>query len=510
MDPVSNAKSIKRPTADRRTRTALAVLAALGLGVGYAYTVPAAAGAPTQALVAKSTAVSTATQVCPIISGAAQAEVEGFTPVLGDGGPQGTAQVTQMGTATPLGSVKTPGLYVGAQSLSGAVTNLAEDSLPVTGQATGDMAPGFTLDATLDSGATGTDSYGLASAACIQPDTNFWFIGAGTDANPVAQLNLVDIDSLTSQVNLTEYDSTGQLNGAAQAANQGLVVQNGSQLNPPGQLTNTAGTPDAFALNVVATTGRVAAALLSGDGKGGGRDFVAAEQPATSLVIPGVPAFATGTTGKLELMLMATSQDADVTLKWIGKSTFTPSVTVPHLAAGHVQSVDISGIPAPGEAGALEIDSNGGPIIGVIKVLETAGGSSDTAYLTPVSALTGDSVVAVDVAGSTVELTNKSAQAAQVRVTTSGPTATGTAATPIQKTVTVPANSTLDVPLAAPTAGNEFAVTVTPLDGASQIYAARVMTGDAPLITIQPMFTASESVLIPPVRADLSGTVPQN
>jgi hypothetical protein len=68
----------------------------------------------------------------------------------------------------------------------------------------------------------------------------------------------------------------------------------------------------------------------------------------------------------------------------------------------------------------------------------------------------------------------------------------------------------MTAPLTAPAGATQFAVTVTPLNGASQIYAARVMTGSGPLITIQPMATALESVQIPPVRSDLSGTVPQN
>jgi hypothetical protein len=124
--------------------------------------------------------------------------------------------------------------------------------------------------------------------------------------------------------------------------------------------------------------------------------------------------------------------------------------------------------------------------------------------------------VAENQAGSSVELTNESTQSAQVKVTTTGqaaPAATGQTPPPpaVQaQTVTVPAQTTMVVPLTAPTGITQFAVTVTPQDGASQIFAARVMTGTGPLITIQPMFTALESVLIPPVQSDLSGTVPQN
>jgi hypothetical protein len=47
------------------------------------------------------------------------------------------------------------------------------------------------------------------------------------------------------------------------------------------------------------------------------------------------------------------------------------------------------------------------------------------------------------------------------------------------------------------------------MDGAASVYAARIMTGDGGLITIQPMSTALETVNVPAVRSDLSGAVPQ-
>jgi len=522
MDPVSNATrtTVKAGGSIRRAQVAIAVFAALGVGLAYSYAVPAVAGSPLPSVVAKSTYVNLATEVCPIVTGLNQASMAAFSPVIAGStstSTKDTAEVNQMGTQKPLATLTANGGYATSPSLSGAVTDLADDSLPLIGQATGGLAPGFTVDGTLQSGSTGTDGYGLASAACVEPGTDFWFIGAGTDANPLAQLNLANTDPLTAQVNLSEYGPNGQLSGAAQTANQGLVVPAQGQVSPPGELIDPSAAPSPIAVNIVATTGRVTAALLAGDAKGAGRDFIAAEQPATSLVIPGIPAPATGTTMKLQLMLMATSQDADVTLKWVGKSSFTPSLTVPHLPAGHVQSIDISSIPGPGEAGALEIDSTGGtPIIGAIKVTQTTSGATDTAYLTPVTALTGDSVVAENQTGSSVELTNESAQSAQVKVTTTGQAAPAKAGqTPpppaVQaQTVTVPAQTTMVVPLPAPTGITQFAVTVTPQNGASQIFAARVMTGTGPLITIQPMFTALESVLIPPVQSDLSGTVPQN
>ncbi|HEV2641018.1 MAG TPA: DUF5719 family protein [Actinocrinis sp.] len=494
---------------NRRIRVAASVVVALGACLGYAYAVPAAAGTPATPIPAKATAISAITETCPIVTGTKDADVAAYDPAL-PGAAAGEAIVVQQNTTDPLVDTTKPGTYFYAGSLSGDVTDLDIDSFPLTGRAAGGLAPGYTTDAALESGNSGTGEYGLAAAACAQPDTGFWFIGAGTETTPVVQLGLVDTDDLTAQVNLAEYGPNGLMSGAAQDANEGLVVQTHNQASPPGQLIDPANPPGAIALHVIATTGRVTAGMLAGDGKGGGRDFIQAQTPASTLVIPGIPAPPAGTTMKLQLMLMATTQDADVTMKWVGNSSFTPSVTVPHLSAGHVQSVDISAIPSAGENGALEIDSTGGtPIIGAIKVTESKGGSSDTAYLTPVPALTGDSVVAMNRAGSSVILTDENAKPAQVRIATTTQSGSNAPNTTTQ-TVTVPGKATVATALTAPPGAAQFAITVTPLDGAAQVYAARVMTGDAPLLTIQPMYSALESVQIPPVRADMSGTVPQN
>jgi hypothetical protein len=117
--------------------------------------------------------------------------------------------------------------------------------------------------------------------------------------------------------------------------------------------------------------------------------------------------------------------------------------------------------------------------------------------------LTGESVVADNSSGSVVELTNTGGKDAQVNVTVEG---TGT---PAPQTVTVPAQSTKAVTLLAPKGAAAFAVSVTPLNGANSIYAARVMTAGGGMVTVQPMTTALETVQIPAVRDDLSGTVPQ-
>lgn len=489
----------------RRLQVAVGVIAAIGVGVAYAYGVPPAAATPQSTAAPKSTAVRTATLVCPEITGPSDATVNAFTPsgVAGASAPAAgdTATLTAQGAKNPLTTFKQTGnLYVNG-GLSGDAANLNQESIPVVGTANGGYAPGFTVTETLSSGSI-TDQHGLASTPCTAPDIDFWYLGADPSSKSSAKINLYDSDQLPAQVNLAVFTPNGPVNSATMQLGQVLLVPAGNQANNPIDLSTYNNTGDPVAVHVVTTAGRVSAALLDSGGFSG-RDFILAQRPAAHLVLPGVPAPSAKPASpmKLQLTLFSPNADTDVSLHWIGGSKITPTVTAPHLAAGKVEQVDISNVPAAGEAGALQIDSsNGTPFLAEIKV--TGEGGNDVAYISPVPALTGESLVADDNGGSVVELTNNATQDAQVTVT-----AEGTGA-PAAQTVTVPAQSTKAVPVPAPKRAASFAVSVTPLGGATSIYAARVMT-EGGLITIQPMSTALETVLIPPVLGDLSGVVPQ-
>jgi hypothetical protein len=212
---------------------------------------------------------------------------------------------------------------------------------------------------------------------------------------------------------------------------------------------------------------------------------------------------------KLELIMLSPTANTDVSFKWVGNSTITPSIsgessTSVSLAAGRVQQVDISSLPVTGEAASLEVTSSDGtPIVAEIKAV--ASGGDDVAYLSPSKALTGSSIVSYNTSGTTVQLTNTGKSSAQVEVAAQG---AGTSAKATTKTVTVAAGSTVAVPVSAPAGSSTFSVTVTPLSGASSIYAARVLKSGNEL-TVQPMETALETVEVPAVDLNLSGTVPQ-
>ena len=493
----------------RRLQVAIVVFVALGVGVAYAYGASPAAGKSQAAAAAKSTPVRTATLACPDVIGTNDATVNAITPANAAGGltPAGgdKATITMLGGKAPVATLTKPGTLSVNTGLSGNPPNLNQPSTPVIGQATGGYAPGFTLSDTLSNGTT-TSTHGVASTPCTAPDTDFWYLGA--DPGPAtgkgsAQINLFNTDQIAAQVNVTAFTPTGPINPATTQLGQGLLVPPGNQLDPV-DLSEFSSSGDPVAVHVVATAGRVVGALLDSDGSAG-RDFIQPQKPAAHLLLPGVPAPSAkpDSAMKLQLILFSPNTDTDVALHWIGNSKLVPTAQAPHLTAGQVKTVDISTVPTPGEAGALQIDStNNVPVLAAIKV--TAEGGADTAYLSPVSALTGEGVVADDNSGSVIQLTNNSTQSAQVVVTVESATDA-----PTPQTVTVPGQTTKAVTLQAPKGATSFAVSVVPQNGANSIYAARVMPGDG-MLTIQPIATALETVQIPAVRGDLSGVVPQS
>jgi hypothetical protein len=505
MEPMS--PLVTKPSAvagaGRRAQVAIGVFAALVVGLGYGYSTKPAAASPGQNAAATVTPVRNTTLICPMVTGQGDADFAAITPAgMGTPGGGDTATVTAFNGKTPAITLnKGTGAIGTATGLSGDPANLNQESVAMVAQANGAYAPGYTVTETLKSTGAGT-SHGLASTPCTAPDTDFWFLGAAADAKS-ALLNMYNSDQIAAEVNLSAYTQDGPVASGVMQTDQGLLVQPAALYTQPVDLTALATGTTPIAVHLSTTAGRVSAALLDSD-PNGGRDFILAQKPSAHLVIPGIPAPTAnaGTKMKLQLTLLSPTSDTDVALHWVGGSTITPNVQVPHLAAGKVQQVDLSGVPVAGEAAALQIDSaNNTPLLAEIRV--TAEGGSDEAYLSPVPALTGEAVVAGDTAGSVVQLTNTGTKDAQVKVTVEG------SGDPAAQTITVAAGSTKAVPLQAPAGAASFAVSVDPMDGAASVFAARIMTAAGGLITVQSMSTALETVDVPPVRSDLSGVVPQ-
>jgi hypothetical protein len=319
------------------------------------------------------------------------------------------------------------------------------------------------------------------------------------------------------------YTAGGQLAQSAAEPLQGLTIPANSEQYELINLIDTQKQGAPYMIHVVATAGRVGAAVLDWDGGGDGRDFIGAQQAASTLVFPGIPQ--SEDNEKVLLTLLSANADASVVLRWVGHSTITPAVGSSFsgdLVQGKVASVDLSQVPTQGEYAALEVcGSNSAanqclpvtgsagaiPLVGEVKVTQSNDGDQDTAYTNPVLPLTGDGVVADNEPSSVVTLTNTGSSAAQVTLTETG---SGSSPKTGTKTVSVPAGQTVDATLTAPAgASGDFALTVTPQHGAQGIYAARI-DGTGGNLSIQPLSTAAETVTIPAVGIDTSGLVPQN
>jgi hypothetical protein len=509
----------------RRVQVAGVVVIALVVGLGYGFAKPAvspAASAGNSAAQSTTTPVSSATLVCPMVKDSGATNITTFTPGT-TAGVSGTATETviqQQGGKTILTAGK-PGTLATATGVSGGTSakNISDPSNPVIAKVSGPDAPGFTMTETAPSGSVTVDK-GLASENCGSPDTDFWFVGLGTDANPFALLNLANVDSVAASVSITVYTAGGPLAQAQAQPLQGITIAPNSEQSELINSVDSTSQGAPYAVHVVASAGRVAAAVLDWDEKGNGRDFIGAQKSASSLVFPGIPQAESNE--KVQLSLLSPDSDASVSLRWVGQSTISPTVGQfsGNLVQGKVTTVDLSSVPTSGEYATLEVcgansatnnclpvtGSNGAvALVGGVKITQSDNNGPDTAYTTPVLPLSGDGVIADNGAHSVVTLTNTGKSAAQVRLTL-----TGSGSHPATSTlsVSVPAGQTIAKPLTAPKGSGGYALTVTPLGGAQSVYAARI-EGSGSAISIQPLSTAAEEVTVPAVGQDASGLVPQ-
>lgn len=509
----------------RRIQVAGVVIAALVIGVGYGYAKPAATSATAASksvAQATTTPVSSATVVCPLVKDTSSTNITTFAPGTVSVSGTSSETVTQLqGTGNVVTAGKA-GTLSSATGLSGSLAAAQDPSNPVVARVTGADAPGFTMTETAPSGSSNEDR-GLASENCGSPGTDFWFAGLGTDPAPFSMLNMANVDNVAASVTITMYTASGQLAQSAAEPLQGLTIPANSEQSELINLIDTQKQGAPYMIHVVATAGRVGAAVLDWDGNGQGRDFIGAQQAASTLVFPGIPQ--SEDNEKVLLTLLSANADASVVLRWVGHSTITPAVGSSFsgdLVQGKVASVDLSQVPTQGEYAALEVcgsnsaanqclpvtgSSGAIPLVGEVKVTQSNDGDQDTAYTNPVLPLTGDGVVADNEPSSVVTLTNTGSSAAQVTLTETG---SGSSPKTGTKTVSVPAGQTVDATLTAPAgASGDFALTVTPQHGAQGIYAARI-DGTGGNLSIQPLSTAAETVTIPAVGIDTSGLVPQN
>lgn len=517
-----------RPSAagvGRRAQVAGVVVVALVIGLGYGFAKPAAspaASADASLTHATTTPVSSAVAVCPVVKESGATNVSAFAPGTITVAGTASESVGQLSGSSSLLTAGKAGTLASRTGVNGGSLAALDISNPIIARASGADAAGLTLTETLQPGSS-TGDKGLASENCGAPDTDFWFAGLGDDASPSALLNLVNVDGTAASVTITMYTKAGPLAQAQAQSIEGLTIPADSQeqeLIGSSLDTQKLGAP--YAIHVVVSSGRVAAAVLDWDLGGKGRDFIGSQKSASTLVFPGIPQAEDNE--KVTLSLLSPNGPAQVALRWVGHSTITPSAGTDftgNLVQGKVASVDLSSVPTTGEYAALEVcgansaadnclpvtsGSGALPIVGEVEISQSSSGGQDTAYTNPVLPLSGDGIVADDQSGSVLALTNTGTSPAQVKVTETG---TGGSPATSSNTFSVPAGQTMNTQLNAPKGASDFALTVTPLGGAQHVYAARI-EGSGDRLSIQPLSTAAETVTIPAVGQDVSGLVPQN
>lgn len=387
-----------------------------------------------------------------------------------------------------------PGVPVAVQAAPG-------DNAPGSqAVATGAFAPGFTVTQTTT--VSDLRGQGMSGVTCAPSGTSFWFAGASAAGDRADYVSVVNAEAAPATIDIRLYGDKGPIE--SDAATNITVPPGTSQSILLSTLTNGAQPAD-LAVQVVARSGRVGAYLHASDGSKGSDWVPASPDPATSQVIPGLPA----DLSDARLVVAAPGQDdADLKIQLSGPNGwFTPAghETI-HVKAGMVSAVDLQQVNRQ-EVSALRLtptnDQNAAPVIAGIRVDRSNNGKSDAAWLTG-SAPIGQRASVADVRGggaSTLFLT-ATGDAASVRVTASAGTGGGT---PASKDVQIPAGATVQLQAPEPAGGNgAYGITVESVSG-GPVVAARMLavnSKDVPMFTIQALRDDHSNVRVPQVDQD--------
>jgi hypothetical protein len=492
---------------NRSTLSLFGVTAALAAITGVA----AMTGAGTPAAEPTGTAarlpVERSMLTCPAPSDSefATTTYTSFTPkggVSGSGGSAALLPAASGETGSTGGSAKPGGKPVAPLSAPGkpvtATTNRS-GAPALLGTADGALAPGWTVQqtTTIDTG----PQRALYGTSCTEPDSEFWFPGVSTSATRQDYVHLTNPDDSAAVVDLELYGKGGSLK--ADTGN-GITVPAKSTL-PVLLTTLTTDRADDLTLHVTARTGRVGADVEAVDASAGGDWLPASAEPATTLVMPGIPADATD----VRLVAHATGDnDADLAVKLLTPSgAITPAghETV-HVKSGMTTSVDLGAL-TQGEAGSLVLsptDPGGAaPVVAALRIVRGKGSARETAFLPATAAIDRQATVADNRAkGSTLALAAVGGDAT-VRITTSATTSGGR---PVTKTVTLKSGTTTALAPPAPSsAKGAYAVTVQKLSGAA-VYTSRTLAlpqGGVPMFTIQAMPDDRATVEVPQAKENL-------
>ncbi|MFD5223670.1 DUF5719 family protein [Streptomyces tendae] len=496
----------------RTTLSLIACATALAAVTGFAaVSAPDGSGTDTAAPAAR-LPVERTSLLCPAPSTSDLAETAytSFTPVTKGADEKGSAELATAQTAEdggkdekngkgekdekkekPVVQPKAPGAPVAGKT-TGA------DAPALIGTAEGGTAPGWTVQQTTEV-AAGTGR-GLQGVNCTAPDTEFWFPGASTATGRTDYVHLTNPDDSAAVVDIELYGKDGALKSTV---GEGVTVPpHTSESLLLSTLSEVKETD--LTVHVGVRSGRVGAAVQALDDKTGGDWLTAAADPASELVLPGIPKDATA----VRLVLFTPGgTDADLKVRLASPSgLITPAghETV-HVKAGMTTGVDLGEVTR-GEAGSLVLTPTDGavPVVAAVRVVRGKGDEQESAFVPASDPVGARATVADNRAKSTTLALSAPGEAAQVKVTASAGTEGGTPAT---KTYTIKAGTTqnVDAPVPAGLKGS-YALTVETVSG-GPVHASRTLTGsddDVAAFTVQTLPDDRGKVSVPNADEDLS------
>ena len=474
----------------------LLVVVALGAVYGLVTYGRSATLGPGRPVPPRSAAATSVMRACPSLglAGSAPSDVALIAAPATAG--HGQAQVSRLGgtaSATVLRSLTSPGQLSVATVRAATVTRHAVTAPPgnlpvptvaaqggVVVQASGSMARGLEVEQVA--------ANGIPAARCESPGTDFWFVGPGQQGLARVQLYLVNAGSQTADANVEAFTDAGPLQSSPDTgitvAPHSVVVQS---------LAAELRGSRAVVLHVRTSVGQVVAAVQESTRAGaGGAWLPVAQEPAPTVVLPGLPAAA----GTRQLFVgVPGSQDAHLRLTAVtSRGSYPPTgstgLDIPGGSAAVIALPSLSGIPA-----ALKLSAN----VPITASVMLAGGSPGAPGVFTAAALPlqEQGVVAYNkTGGGTASQLVLSApgRAVTARITEIGPT--GPAGAP--QTVQIGAGHSLLTQLGKGRK-SAFSVMITPLAGSGQLYAGRVIIGSGGGGKLQSMLPVSSALTMVPL-----------
>lgn len=425
-------------------------------------------------------------------------------PITAGGGQAAFTRLDPGSAGTAVGSVPRPGQLTvmpvkpapAVPKRLATVTKMAGGLVPTT------PARGGLIISAGGANAQGLDVEqlgpgGQPTARCTPAGSDFWFVGPGAPTLHI-YVYLLNTDSQPADVSVGVQTDSGPLLGSQDS---GIVVPPHSMIEQ--SLDKLVHSARAIALHVTTSTGRIVAAVReSVSTTKEGTWLPAAAEPATSQVLPGLPA----NSGQRMLYLTVPGGSAaQVKISVItSRGTYQPTGGNGINLLGHQTSGE--SIPSLGGSyGSIQISSSR-PVTGVLELSGGPRGSPGT-FITGGAAITGQAVVAANTSGKigTTELVlSAPTKAATVTVMQAIP---GSALTGSHgQLVHIPAKASVQVKLSLPKRLDKnplTALVVIPQAGSGPVYAGRICVIRGSVQTVLPVISSPAQIQLGTVRSSL-------